>query len=265
MNNLKIYCVTNKKLKFLEQLPLKLVGVGKDHFSNFYLKCNDKDNIDYKEQFYSELTFHYWYWKNLLSNEKCKWVGFCQKRRFWIKTKLESTEVKKELLKNNLLTKIDSKYEKYDSFICNPIKISGSKKIKILKRGWRNVLNDPTILFLKKKQNIKLHFDMHHGYKNLEKAINHLNYNDRDDFKKYVNERNYFNPNIMCIARIEILNNWFQDLFEWLEKCESEFGFDNLKGYDTLRLYAYLAERYMSFWFKKYTKYKEQPWAFVDV
>ena len=106
---------------------------------------------------------------------------------------------------------------------------------------------------------------MHHGYKNLEKAINHLNYNDRDDFKKYVNERNYFNPNIMCIARIEILNNWFQDLFEWLEKCESEFGFDNLKGYDTLRLYAYLAERYMSFWFKKYTKYKEQPWAFVDV
>ena len=35
MNNLKIYCVTNKKLKFLEQLPLKLVGVGKDHFQIF--------------------------------------------------------------------------------------------------------------------------------------------------------------------------------------------------------------------------------------
>ena len=26
-----------------------------------------------------------------------------------------------------------------------------------------------------KKQNIKLHFDMHHGYGILDKAINHLN------------------------------------------------------------------------------------------
>ena len=42
-------------------------------------------------------------------------------------------------------------------------------------------------------------------------------------------------------------------------------AFENLKGYDTERLYAYLAERYLSFWFKKYTKYKEQPWVFVEL
>ena len=46
--------------------------------------------------------------------------------------------------------------------------------------------------------------------------------------------------------------------------CENIFGFEKLKGYDTGRIYAYLSERYLSFWFKKYTKYKEQPWIFLD-
>ncbi len=69
----------------------------------------------------------------------------------------------------------------------------------------------------------------------------------------------------MCIARPEILEKWFNTLFPWLEKCEEVFGFNDLKDYDTLRLYAYLAERYLSFWFKKYTKYKEQPWVALNL
>ena len=48
-------------------------------------------------------------------------------------------------------------------------------------------------------------------------------------------------------------------------RCEVQFGFNELKGYDTLRLYAYLAERYLSFWFKKYTNYKEEPWISLDL
>ena len=53
-------------------------------------------------------------------------------------------------------------------------------------------------------------------------------------------------------------------MYQWLERCENEFGFENLKGYDTTRLYAYLSERYLSFWFKKYTKCFENPWVFID-
>lgn len=265
MVNLKIYCVTNKRSKILEKLPLNLVGVGNENFSNLYLKCNTKDNIYHKEQFYSELTFHYWYWKNLLKFEENEWIGFCQKRRFWVKKKLNKIQLAEHDLRDNLLTEINDDYKDYDSFICNPIKTYGVKKIKILKRAWRNVLKDPSVLFFESKQNIKLHFDMHHGYQNLEKAINYLNDKDKNDFKRYVTEKNYFNPNIMCIAKKKILNDWFHDLFEWLEKCEVEFGFENLKGYGSYRLYAYLAERYMSFWFKKYTKYKEQSWVFVDI
>ena len=34
----------------------------------------------------------------------------------------------------------------------------------------------------------------------------------------------------------DILNKWFSKLFPWLEKCENQFGFDNLRGYDTKRM-----------------------------
>ena len=44
MNNLDIYCVTNKKLGFLENTSLKLVGVGNENFSEKYLKCDKQNN-----------------------------------------------------------------------------------------------------------------------------------------------------------------------------------------------------------------------------
>ena len=68
----------------------------------------------------------------------------------------------------------------------------------------------------------------------------------------------------MSLTETKILNHWFTDLFEWLFNCEKLFGFENLKGYDTQRLYAYLAERYLSFWFNKYTKTKTWPWTLID-
>ena len=38
----------------------------------------------------------------------------------------------------------------------------------------------------------------------------------------------------MVISKKRILNKWFSSLFEWLFKCENIYGFDKLKGYDTL-------------------------------
>ena len=85
MNNLQIYCVTDKDFSYLKNLPYKLAGVGKSNFSKEYYLANTNDNIDYKEKYYSELTFHYWFWKNKMENldSSSNWIGFCQKRRFW--------------------------------------------------------------------------------------------------------------------------------------------------------------------------------------
>ena len=77
MSNLIIYCITNEKSKLLEQLPYTLVGVGKKKFNRNYIDCKSKINIQKKEKYYSELTFHYWFWKNLLPKFKNNiWIGF---------------------------------------------------------------------------------------------------------------------------------------------------------------------------------------------
>jgi len=263
-NNLKIYCVTNKNLPHLESTKLNLAGVGSEVFSKKYIDSSKKKNIFYKEKYYSELTFHYWYWKNLLEFENAEWVGFCQKRRFWLKKKSSIENINSKNLIENLLEAPEPEWKNFDSILCNPIDVSGAKKIKLIKRGWRNIINEPSLIFDRKKETIKVHFDLHHGHGNLDKAINVMDEDDRYEFNKYVSSNSIYNPHIMFITKPEILKKWFSKLFNWLEKCEEIFGFENLEGYDTTRLYAYLAERYLSFWYRKYTNYKEHPWVFID-
>ena len=265
MNKIDMYCVTDKDLPFLHNLPYKLAGVGKSNFSEKYLRSDIKKNIFMKEKYYSELTFHYWFWKNLLNISENKWIGFCQKRRFWINTSSEGKNINVKNINEHLLEKMPKNFEKYDSVICKPISLSGVKKTKIIKRGWKNLLINPSILINEKKQTIQLHFDMHHGYGNLKKALELVDDNDREDFKIYVNQKNFFNPNIMFISKPEIIDKWFTSVFSWLSRCEDVFGFENLKGYDQSRLYAYLAERYLSFWFKKYTNFIESPWITLEI
>ena len=97
-----------------------------------------------------------------------------------------------------------------------------------------------------------------------EKAIDLLNRNDRENFREYVNKNTFFNPHHMFITKPKIMNEWFKSVFEWLFKCEEVFDFKKLSGYET-RLYGYLAERYLSYWFNKKTKTVEWPWTFVDM
>ena len=135
----------------------------------------------------------------------------------------------------------------------------------MLKRGIIPLLKNPSIFFNENKQSLAFHFDMHHGFGNLKKAINLIDVEDRLDFLNFVNTSTSYNPHIMFIAKPEIANRWFSVLFPWLLRCEKEFGFKELKGYDTQRLYAYLAERYLSFWFNKHTKTLTWPWTIFDI
>jgi len=264
MKKLEMYCITNKVVSILDQTNYKIGWVGQKKPPNHYILCNSKNNIFYKEKYYSELTFQYWYWKNLLNLDNPNWIGFCQKRRFWLKKSYKTIPNKKLNLINEHLKAPEKEWESFDSIICEPIYINRVKKTKLLKRGFKSIIKNPSILFNEKKQTLRLHFDMHHGYGNLIKAAHLLDEVDRADFIQYINISTSFNPHIMFIAKPEIANLWFSALFPWLSRCENFFGFDDLKGYDSQRLYAYLAERYLSFWFKKHTNYLEWPWVFHD-
>ena len=154
-------------------------------------------------------------------------------------TLLDKNETSEEINKDNinkfLLTNINEKFSDYESFICNPINIS-EQKIKLIKRGWRNILKKPSIFFNSKNINLAVHFDMHHGYGNLAKAVNLLDKEDRYDFIEYLEANNKFNPHIMFIARKRIIDRWFGSLFPWLEECEKIFGFDKLKDREILEI-----------------------------
>ena len=261
MSNLDIYCVTDKDVPFLEKSNYKLAAVGKKKFSDKYLRCDNMDNIFHKEENYSELTFHYWFWKNQLQHyNDHDWIGFCQKRRFWLNSR--STSETNDITKI-ILQYVPKEWEKYNSVLCEPIPL-GTKLSKLLKRGWRNIIKEPILLIDHSRITIKIQFDLHHGYGVLEKAISIMNEKDKTDFKQFVENNTTYNPHIMFISKKKFLNNFFQDQFEWLFECEKIFGLENLKGYDQTRLYAFLAERYMPFWFRKYSKVIEWPWIFSD-
>ena len=264
MENLKIFCVTNKEVNLIEKTNYLIGWVGTEKPPKNYLVSNTQDNIFFKEKYYSELTFHYWYWKNKLDLKHENWIGFCQKRRFWLKKKLIHAKIDKSNFSDCILQDVPNEWDNFDSIICEPIFVNKVKKMKMVKRGFRSILKKPSILFDEKKQSLALHFDMHHGYGNLNKAINLIEDEDKLDFSNYVNNSISYNPHIMFIAKPKIMDKWFNTLFPWLERCEKVFGFDSLHGYDTQRLYAFLAERYLSFWFKKHTKSLEWPWILFE-
>ena len=264
MKNLNIYCVTNKIVNFLDNSEYNIGWVGEEKPPINYLLCNLGDNIFFKEKYYSELTFQYWYWKNKLDLKKNNWIGFCQKRRYWINKKSVNEILDKKNFLDQILKEAPDEWCNFDSVICEPIYVNKVKKIKMIKRGFKSILKKPSIFFFVQKQSLALHFDMHHGYGNLNKAIALINDEDREDFLYYVNKSISYNPHLMFIAKPIIVDKWFNTLFPWLLRCEQEFGFKDLHGYDTLRLYAYLAERYLSFWFNKHTNPITWPWKFFD-
>ncbi len=264
---MQMYCITIKddhlgKISKLGYLP---VGLGKDIFSKSFIRDNSGENITEKNPYYGEYTFHYWLWRNKLKTLDDGWVGFCQYRKFWsIKNDLPKLESLKDL-KDNILNFVPKDLEKFDSILGKPLFINQFKLTKFIKKDIKKILSNPSILFDKRKRNIKFHFDLMHGEGNLDKAISFLEPDDKEDFRNFVNEEVSFNPHNMFICKSKkILNNYYNKLFPWLKKCEKEFGF-NLDGYGLKRIYGFLAERYMSFWFRKYTKSTTLPIIFKDI
>ena len=109
-------------------------------------------------------------------------------------------------------------------------------------------------------------YDMMHGKGNLDKAIQLLPKKDKEDFKDFVNSEVSFNPHNMFICKNKkILFTYYESLFPWLADCEKIFGFEKLQNYGLKRIYGFLAERYLSYWFKKYTKFTVLPIHFKDI
>jgi len=264
MDNLKMFCICIndsliKKVNNLNYIP---VGLGLEKFSSGWITDKSGNNISDKNKYYGEYTFHYWFWKNMLNKiPNDQWIGFCAYRRFWAN--------KKNITNGNniydiALNKVPDEWNGYDAIIGNHQNLDEVKWIKVIKYGKIAFLRNP-LIFLKKKRNIRFQFDMFHGNGILDKAINQLGVQDKNDFKNYVLTNTSFNKGNMFICNSKkIINEYYSTVFQWLNNCEKIFGFD-LKGYGMIRVYAFLAERFLGFWFTKYAKTLEWPVIFHDL
>ena len=259
MKNTSIFCLTLKPdheeiIKRLSYIP---VGLGNQKFSEECLSDKNGDSISFKNPFYGEYTFHYWVWKNYLDKIKTKWVGFCQYRKFFFLEKAEENGLSFKSLKNSIILDAESLGNNFDCILGKKFKVDSYKFSKIIKNHLVDFLLNPTLILNKKKRNLKFHFDLFHGKGNLESAIKLLDSDNQNDFRQYMNNNTSFNPHNMFICKTQILKNYYNVVFPWLAKCENLFGFENLSGYGQKRIYGFLAERFMSFWFNKNYKVKE--------
>ena len=80
----------------------------------------------------------------------------------------------------------------------------------------------------------------------------------------FVKNKKSFNRENMFFCRSKsLLNEYYKCIFNWLRNCEDVFGF-NLHGYSKKRIYAFLAERFVSYWFQKNSNYRTWPIFFFD-
>ena len=265
--NLLMYCISIEPnhLNFIKELGYQPVGLGNKNFNKEWLRDNTGNNISIKNKNYGEYTFHYWIWKNYFKNINSEWIGFCQYRKFWTLKNYENQILDIQQIPNIVLKKIPDEFEDYDVIMGEPYYINQRKIMKFLKKGIKIIIKNPKVLVDSNSRNIRFHFDIMHGENNLYKAINLLDNENKNDFWDYVNTKTYFHPHNMFICKNNFLKKYYEVIFPWLEKCESIFGFENLKGYDLTRIYGFLAERFLSYWFVKNAKLKTMNITFYDI
>ena len=262
-----MYCLTTQdehfsKIKKLGYLP---VGLGENITNEKFQNDKDGENISKKNPYYGEYTFHYWIWKNEIKNLNKGWIGFCQYRKYWALVNQSNNYKDLDNLKKNIINEIPEEFNNYESILGEPLYINQFKFAKFIKKSFFKIIKNPTLLLNKNKRNIKFHFDLMHGEGNLDKAISLLDNVDRNDFDNFVNSEVSFNPHNMFMCKSnKILEKYYNSIFPWLIRCEKEFGFE-LEGYGLKRIYGFLAERFMSFWFRKYTNFKTMPIIFKDI
>ena len=268
MNKLNMFCLTMEPnhFQFINEIGYTPVGLGENSFGKGWFTDKNGENISKKNKYYGEYTYHYWLWKNYLDQIDEGWIGFCQYRKFWSTQEHKNESINLKNINGKVLKYIPESLNEYETILGKPIFINQFKSMKFIKKGFKLFLKNPTLVFNKNKRSINFHFNLMHGENNLNKAIELLDNDNKNDFKDFVNSEVSFNPHNMFICNSKIkLKKYYETLFEWLLKCEKIFGFEDLKGYDKTRIYGFLAERFLSYWFKKNTKYTTLPIIFYDI
>ena len=265
MEKINHYCITGKNFLFLHDLNIKIIISGaksKDlsKFPDNWLNDSLGKNISHKNKNYGTLSSHYWLWCNEFNNlQDNDWIGINHYRRFWINARENDINIIN--LKDNIQRLIPE--GDFNVLLPEKIFLENLKLSKLIKKGFRNYIKNPQILFNRKKVSINLHFDLFHGYNLLNDSANLLEKDDYDDFKNYINNNYSFYPLQMFICQKKNILKLYEKLFKWIFECEKFFSKVKLSGYGKERLYDFLAERYFSYYFEKNLKIQTWPYTLI--
>ena len=271
MKNLSMFCLSlyGKHLNNLKKINYIPVGLGENNFNNQWLRDSTKQNISNKNKYYGEYTFHYWFWKNMIDEISDKnWIGFCAYRRYWANhNNMKSNELNKIINNQNfrehVLQDVKNDWSNYETILGESIPFGKIKLSKIIKNGGIKSILRNLNSFIKNQTTVKFHFDIFHGNEKIDKAIDLLEMKERSDFRIFINNQSFNRENMFICKSKKIIKEYYKSVFPWLQRCENIFGF-NLSAWHEIRIYAFLAERYLSYWFNKYTIVREWPIFFYD-
>jgi len=271
MKNFSMFCLSLYpqhlgNLKVINYIP---VGLGERNFNNEWIRDNTGENISNKNKYYGEYTFHYWFWKNMIDDmPEQRWIGFCAYRRYWannnhLTTNELSKIVNNKNFKQHVLKDISNDWLDYETILVEKIPFGKIKLSKIIKNGGIKSIIRNFNYFIKNQTTIRFHFDIFHGNGKIDKAIDLLEKKERDDFRTFITEQSFNRENMFICRSKKLIKEYYKSIFPCLLRCENIFGF-NLSSWHEIRIYAFLAERYLSYWFNKYTSVKEWPIFFYD-
>ena len=238
MSKLKIFCTSINYYRIIDNLPKYIfpLGLGKKKFPSNWLDEKVGKNISNLNSYYGELTGVYWIWKNQIPKMSDKdMIGICHYRKLWLN---DNYSKKQKLSFSSLYSQLLKPEE-------NNIKDLESIQIQPIVFKNKNLLED---------------FKEIHNSNILEECLEFLENKHKKLFLNHLKE-NIFYPLNMFITKVNLFDEYCNVLFPWLEKCLDLCLKKKLCNDYNVRLPAFLAERFTSYWFSQYLKKKNLSYA----
>ena len=230
VDKIEIFVLTHKKFEPpKEDIYIPLLSGAVSHDDDFgYLRDDSGDNISDMNNYYAEMTGEYWAWKN----SEADIIGFCHYRRYFAKG------ISLKILKRDDIEEI---LNEYDIIMPNKAHM-GMTNVDDVKRTREYLDYGP---YIEEYCIVRKILEKHY--------IEYLPYYDDLLNSK---ECHWFN---MFITRKEVADDYFEWVFDIMNKAKSEIDFDKYPE-NQRRILGFLSERLINIYVKKNNlKVKERP------
>ena len=231
MNKLQIFCSTLNYYNILEKLPsyISPFGLGDNIFPSNWLNEKKGINIPKLNKYYGEFTGFYWIWKNKIQDlKKEDMIGFCHYRKLWM---------------NDLHT--DKNKFTFKSLYSNLLRVNNAILNTV------DAIQVQPITF--KNKNLFSDFEEVHKTNALKDCMSFLSIDLKKEFSTHMSGQLLF-PHNMFITRVKHFEEYCAVIFPWLEKCMNYCHEKKICNDYNMRMPAFLAERFTSFWFNRFEK-----------